>query len=130
MIVSTLTKNGSLQRLTQELMRHSDPSLTANIYTDVSQLPTFDAVASLEWEGQSPVRDTKSPSHLASQSLGFQGHEVAQSDTDIEADKTAKTLVNTGGSHVLTPAGTKGQMVGAVRFELTIQIIPQNLLIS
>lgn len=33
-----LTHSGTSQRLTQELMRHSNPQLTAKIYTDVSQL--------------------------------------------------------------------------------------------
>lgn len=41
-----LAKKGISQRLTQELMRHSDPALTANIYTDASQLPTYAAVPS------------------------------------------------------------------------------------
>ena len=30
-------------------MRHSDPRLTANIYTDVTQLPTYEAVKNLPW---------------------------------------------------------------------------------
>ena len=30
-------------------MRHSDPKLTANIYTDATHLPTFDAVEGLAW---------------------------------------------------------------------------------
>ena len=30
-------------------MRHSDPKLTAQIYTDASLLPTFDAVQALPW---------------------------------------------------------------------------------
>ena len=45
-----LAVSGISQRVTQELMRHSDPSLTANVYTDARQLPTFDAVASLTWQ--------------------------------------------------------------------------------
>ncbi|MEN9675501.1 MAG: hypothetical protein RIS76_1397, partial [Verrucomicrobiota bacterium] len=32
-------------------MRHQDANLTALTYTDASLLPTFDAVASLKWEG-------------------------------------------------------------------------------
>lgn len=46
-----LARNGASQRMAQELMRHSDPHLTAQIYTDVSQLPTFNAVSSLPWVG-------------------------------------------------------------------------------
>ena len=44
-----LAKQGVSQRLAQELMRHSDPRLTANIYTDTTHLPTFDAVNNLPW---------------------------------------------------------------------------------
>ena len=44
-----LARQGVSQRLTQELMRHSDPRLTANLYTDVSHLPTFEVVQNLEW---------------------------------------------------------------------------------
>ncbi|GHC13906.1 hypothetical protein GCM10007047_34010 [Cerasicoccus arenae] len=44
-----LAREGTSQRTTQELMRHSDPKMTAQIYTDASQLPTFDAVNSLSW---------------------------------------------------------------------------------
>ena len=53
-----LARSGISQRLAQELMRHSDPRLTANIYTDVTMLPTFDAVQALPWLNQ---KDQKSP---------------------------------------------------------------------
>jgi integrase len=43
-----LALKGVSQRLTQELRRHSDANLTAKVYTGASQLPTFDAVASLD----------------------------------------------------------------------------------
>ena len=43
-----LARQGVSQRLTQELMRHSDPRLTANLYTDVSHLPTFEVVQNLD----------------------------------------------------------------------------------
>ena len=55
-----LAKQGISQRLTQELMRHSDPRLTANLYTDVSHLPTFEAVQNLEWlEEDLPQKTTE-----------------------------------------------------------------------
>lgn len=41
-----LALKGVPQRFTQELMRHSDANLTAQVYTDASLRPTFDAVAS------------------------------------------------------------------------------------
>lgn len=45
-----LAISGVSQRLAQELLRHSDPRLTANIYTDVTRLPTFEAVNALAWQ--------------------------------------------------------------------------------
>lgn len=48
-----LARNGVSQRTAQELLRHSDPRLTANIYTDATQLPSFDSVAGLPWHDQS-----------------------------------------------------------------------------
>ncbi len=65
---TTLAVNGTSQRVAQELMRHSDPMLTAKIYTDVSQLPIADAVNRLPW-----IADG-SCAQIDSQSLGFDGH--------------------------------------------------------
>lgn len=48
---TALARAGVSQRTAQELMRHSDPKLTAKVYTDASQLPTFDAVEALPWLG-------------------------------------------------------------------------------
>lgn len=57
-----LAREGTSQRTTQELMRHSDPKLTALIYTDASQLPTFDAVQALSWlEGNKQKEYTNRP---------------------------------------------------------------------
>ena len=50
-----LAKKGISQRLAQELMRHSDPRLTANLYTDVSHLPTFEAIQKLDWHNIPPI---------------------------------------------------------------------------
>lgn len=62
-----LAKNGTSQRMAQELMRHSDPHLTAQIYTDVSQLPTFNAVSDLPWYNEHSEKETtvvrENPAH-------------------------------------------------------------------
>jgi len=94
-----LAKNGISQRFTQELMRHSDPALTANIYTDASQLPTYDAVASLPWEGKSPDAPnnlSSQASQIASQDLGPEGHSVAQTDTKNGEQKAQDTAAKKG----------------------------------
>ena len=44
-----MARQGVSQRLAQELMRHSDPKLTANLYTDAAHLPTFEAVNAMDW---------------------------------------------------------------------------------
>lgn len=51
-----LARQGVSQRLAQELMRHSDPRLTANLYTDAAHLPTFDAVDQLQWHDEIEIR--------------------------------------------------------------------------
>ncbi len=43
--------SGMGQRAAQELLGHSDPSLTANVYTDVAGLALHDEVAKLPWIG-------------------------------------------------------------------------------
>ena len=40
-------KSGVPFRVAMELMRHSDPNLTAKTYTDAGMLPVWDAVAGL-----------------------------------------------------------------------------------
>lgn len=44
-------RSGVNQRAAQELLGHSDPKLTANIYTDVPALGLHDEVAKLPWFG-------------------------------------------------------------------------------
>ena len=41
--------SGVNQRAAQALLGHSDPALTANIYTDVNALQLQDEVAKLPW---------------------------------------------------------------------------------
>ena len=62
-----LARQGVTQRLTQELMRHSDPRLTANLYTDVSQLPTFEAVQELDWIMEDDLEEVEIGTHIGTQ---------------------------------------------------------------
>ena len=48
--------NGTSQRVTQELMRHADPKLTAGAYTDAGQLQTAEAVHGLPALDQAGTR--------------------------------------------------------------------------
>lgn len=56
-----MKKHGVSQRLAQDLIRHSDPKLTANVYTDSSCLPTFEAINDLDWiaGSEDPKQDSQ-----------------------------------------------------------------------
>lgn len=82
-----LAQSGVSLRLAQELLRHSDPRLTANIYTDASQLPAFSAVTNLSWssrprgsgEASAPKEDTQEYTQGAPQGIDADGHNRASS---------------------------------------------------
>ena len=59
-----LASRGVSQRLAQELLRHSDPKLTANLYTDVTQLPTFAVVNALPWQAGALQSQNEAKSEL------------------------------------------------------------------
>lgn len=65
-----LARAGVSQRLAQELMRRSDPRLTAQIYTDTSQLPTFATVEGLEWQGFGNSEEETQCTQIDSQNSG------------------------------------------------------------
>jgi len=73
-----LARQGVSQRLTQELMRHSDPRLTANLYTDVSHLPTFEAVQDLDWIDESDSPENQIGTHIGTQNPVSEGHFLSQ----------------------------------------------------
>jgi integrase len=90
-----LAAQGISQRLAQELMRHSDPRLTANIYTDVSKLPTFAAVSSLNWlslkEKPATAKIIVSHTQLDPQKTDFRGQNRAESVAVVENSITPQT---------------------------------------
>ena len=94
-------------------MRHSDPNLTANIYTDASQLPTFDAVASLDWEGIDEKRCTQ----IGSQKAGSSGQTEAPLGMQGCRSVVTEASENETDSRELAGAGRSRQMVGAAGFE-------------
>ena len=88
-----LAAQGVPQRLAQELMRHSDPRLTANIYTDVSKLPTFEAMRTLAWLSTEKDTAGKSnlPPQLAPQKPDFRGQNEAQAVSNAKNSITPQT---------------------------------------
>jgi len=108
-----LAKQGVSQRLAQELMRHSDPKLTANLYTDVAQLPTFQAIDSLEWLENTnklsrPQIRPQTPDFWW-QNLSFSvTHETVIHTTQLvdfeEESRDLTSAVTSGQNHVLVEA--------------------------
>ena len=80
-----LAWQGVSQRIVQELMRHSDPRLTANIYTDTALLSTFKAVERLDWNEKAlAVGD----SQIDSQELGTGCLDPSYADTETQRGET------------------------------------------
>ncbi|GHB93262.1 hypothetical protein GCM10007047_05730 [Cerasicoccus arenae] len=106
-----LAKSQVSQRLAQELMRHSDPKLTAMIYTDATQLPTFDAVASIGWHQNDCKPTVEDDPQIDPQNTDFWGLSLSQFDKEYEDISIPEILVYHPLSPALAPVGTGGQMV-------------------
>lgn len=83
---TNLAVEGTSQRTTQELMRHSDPKLTAKVYTDPKHLPTFSAVKSLPWlsatnDGENGTHPQIAPQKSGTERL-FLSHAVTTTTND------------------------------------------------
>ena len=87
-----LAKQGVSQRTTQELMRHSDPKLTAMIYTDPTQLPIFAAVENLPWVNRCYQSENATHPQIAPQKSDADGHFVSQTDTDPTNDNAPEPV--------------------------------------
>ncbi len=87
-----LAREGTAQRTAQELMRHSDPKLTAQIYTDASQLPTFDAVKSLSWVDGKCDNEISNPPLIAPLSPDFWGPLQSRHGTVNHCDVSTKPV--------------------------------------
>jgi integrase len=109
-----LARMGVSQRMAQELLRHSDPRLTANIYTDVTCLPTFDTVAAMPWvekdEGKGvendPEKVEKAP--LEPTEKHPDGIPIVSPDPVISCLNEAPLAHMEKGSKAVNPAWIKG----------------------
>ena len=110
---TNLQRAGVQPRIAQELMRHSDMRLTQNVYTDITQLPTDEAIESLpSILGDDSQRD--------SQKLGVDGHLVSQVGSDETSSYDAEVPENKERSHALAQVGAscqKEQMAAGLGFE-------------
>ena len=92
---TNLHRAGVPQREAMELMRHSDPRLTASTYTDASLLSLKSAVEKL----------TVLPPQMAPQILGARGQSVAQHVADCPQVQADETIANKGKSRCLARRG-------------------------
>ena len=101
---TNLARRGTCDAVRMQLMRHSDPRLTAKVYTDASQLSTAAAISQLprllggdsQLDSQTPdfggrglaPRGTQAADGASSQGLGAESerHAVSQSDTACPSD--------------------------------------------
>lgn len=119
-----LACSGVSQRLAQELLRHSDPRLTANIYTDVTRLPTFAAVTGLPWQADGKDMAAKKSggpaelnSQLAPQTLVPGGPNGSQVGATKSAPTFSKDVDYETDSLEMAHADTNCQMVEVAGFE-------------
>jgi integrase len=91
---------GSLQ-VRQELLRHSDPRLTAGTYMDTTRLETADLIEKLP----NFLGGTKTDTQLDTQTTGAGGHSVSQPVTANWGNGIAKDFANIEESHGKTLAG-------------------------
>jgi hypothetical protein len=108
-----LVLSGSLPRVTQGLMRHSDPKLTAGAYTDQNLLPYREAIEKLPWFQGSLAK----VSQIGAQISDSEGHFVSQADASNRPGKTSKATENKGFSRTLSQGDKRRQMVRAAGFE-------------
>jgi len=121
-----LASNGVSQRLAQELMRHSDPRLTASIYTDTTKLPAFDAVYELPWLAPSkelPSEKARTQSsQIDSQNPGAGGQNESPAGTETRPVNSSEIADTEGGCAALALAVTAGQLAERVGFEPTVGV--------
>jgi len=78
---------GINQRSAQAILGHSDPSLTANVYTDVAALPLHAEIAKLPW-----IETEKAHAHGDAHETVFSGPELSQQGTDAKNPSSSKVV--------------------------------------
>ena len=112
---TSLHCSGASEREAQELMRHSDPRLTAGTYTDTKRLGLRAAVGKLS------LKASQGDSQIDLQKIGGGGRFVSLPVANGSLQDPHETLVNTGGKslpvthcHIVS---MNGGMVRAAGFE-------------
>ena len=109
--ITNLYRAGVPQRQAMALARHTDPRLTANIYTDQDALPLVEAVAKLPSYG---LNATHEHAHGRTQDSFLSGPTVSPPVTTGEQAASSETTENTGvlnavGCQNVTPDDTAKQ---------------------
>jgi len=104
--VTYCTELGSLvgsERVRMELMRHHDPRLTAETYTDARMLPLGDAVAKLSFHRVEKGPDMYTPidTPICAKTGVQSGQAVSSSVTETASSDTHETLANKGEKSLL-----------------------------
>ena len=86
---------------------NSDPRLTSNVYTDASQLQTFQTVHVLPWYGE----ENENHPQIDTQKLVRVGHIESQTVTASNSEDNKKTPDYQGFSHGQTGSVEHSQMV-------------------
>jgi integrase len=107
---------GASLQVRQELLRHSDPRLTAGTYMDTTRLETASLIEKLP----DFLGEKLDCTQLRTQATVSASPDVAQAVTANRDAECAETLANKGDSHALSLAvatGHIGQQTGALGFE-------------
>lgn len=107
--ITNLARAGVPQRHAMALARHTDPRLTANVYTDVDALPLAEAVAKLPSYGLMAKSEV---AHGRAHGLVSAGHQVSRPVANSAGSIEAQTAENAGVSDVfgcqpVTPKDTE-----------------------
>jgi len=112
---TSLHCSGASEREAQELMRHSDPRLTAGTYTDTKRLGLRAAVGKLS------LKASQGDSQIDLQKIVGGGHAVSQPVANGSLQDPHETLVNTGEKSLPVTychnVSMNGGMVRAAGFE-------------
>ena len=98
-------------------MRHSDPRLTANLYTDVSHLPTFEAVQDLEWLDDYEQDEDLTCPHIGPQNAVSGGHFESQTVKMNTAEAVPVSYCESEESAMFSWSFADTEMVGETGFE-------------
>ena len=107
--LTNLSKNGVRQRAIQSLGRHSDPRLSANIYTDASQIDTFQDVKNIP-----SLLDPDTGTRIGTLFADIVGHLVTSGGRRRRIAPLTKDADSEPSRREKSPSDALGQILGMV----------------